>query len=193
MRPRHGGNAAVRLVRARIAAPTVSGWVKATRALRRLNAVDVAQLHAKIAALGWAIAMFLFTPNVLAATLGSAFIWAMTGFMLVGTLISSTGLIMAAREKETDPVLLRADLQRSLRGLGIELIGIILMIFGAGLYWVTQFVLTFGPDGDQRIALGWLAYLVAALLLTRLASVLHRRRKEALVSRTLARVNGATR
>lgn len=154
-------------------------------ALRRLNAVDVAQLHAKFAAAGWAVAMALFTPDLIQASLGSVLVWMMTGFTLIGALTSSAGLIVAARTPETDPSRLRVDLRRSLRGLGWELVGLIIMLVGVGLYWLTQTVLSTGPGGDQRIALGWFAYFTSAMLISRLASVLHRRRKEARLAVTI--------
>lgn len=167
--------------------------VSAARALRgcrgafaRLNAVDWAQLHAKAAGAAWAVMLFLLTPSVVAASLGTVLVWIMTAFVLVGALVSSAGLVVSARHREPDPVQLRTDLRRSLFGLGVELIGIVLMIIGVGLYCVTQIVLAASlPTGIDRVALTVFAYFCGAQLLARLVSVRHRRRKEARIATTL--------
>lgn len=146
----------------------------------RLNAVDWAQLHAKAAGAAWAIAFFLVTPSVLAASLGTVLVWIMSAFVLFGALVSSAGLVVAARNQEPDPTVLRGDLRRSLFGLGVELVGLILIIIGILLYFATQAILTFSlPTGIDRAALTVFAYWMAAQTLARLAAVRHRRRKEA--------------
>jgi hypothetical protein len=149
-------------------------------AFKRLNGVDVAHLHAKAAGAVWAVALFALTPSVVAASLGSVLVWIMTAFVLFGAVVSSTGLIIAARNPESDPVQLRSDLRRSLYGLGIELVGIVLMLVGIALYCVTQAVLAASlPNGIDRVALTAFAYFTGAQLGARLAGVVHRRRKEA--------------
>lgn len=156
--------------------------VKILRALaaafRRMNGVDWAQFHAKGAAATWAIFLVAYTPARVGASLGWVLVAALAGLVLIGALLSMAGLVMAARDDEKDPIALRRDLRRSLRGLGVELVGVILIIFGIALYFLTQAALTFGPDGDQRRALTVFAYFAGSMTVGRLASVLHRRRKE---------------
>lgn len=146
----------------------------------RLNTVDWSQLHAKTAGAGWAVALFLLTPSVVAASLGTVLVWIMTSFVLIGAVVSSVGLVLAARHPESDPTRLRGDLRRSLLGLGVELVGIVLMIVGVLLYCVTQGVLAAVlPTGIDRVALTVFSYFCGAQLLARLVAVRHRRRKEA--------------
>lgn len=146
----------------------------------RLNGVDWANLHAKAAGAAWAIMLFLLTPSVVAASLGTILVWIMTSFVLFGAVVSSAGLVLSARNAESDPTRLRSDLRRSLFGLGVELVGIVLMIVGVALYCVTQGVLAASlPNGVDRVALTVFAYFCGAQLLARLVSVRHRRRKEA--------------
>lgn len=167
------------------AAGGVSGARSVLAALRRLNAVDIAQLHAKLAAAAWSIALFFRTPDVLAASLGSVLVWCLTGMVLSGALVSATGLIVSARDRQPDPIRLRSDLRRSLRGLGIELTGLILMLAGVSLYFLSQAALSFGPTGDQRFALSFFAYFTGAMIIGRLAAVLHRRRKETVLAKAI--------
>lgn len=156
------------------------------RTFSRLNAVDWAQLHAKAAGVAWAIALFWLTPPVVADALGSMFVWVMTTFVVVGAAISSAGLIVAARNAESDPVLLRADLRRSLYGLGIEVVGIVLMVVGVLIYLLTQVTLAVSlPTGIDRVALSVLIYFTAAQLFSRFVSILHRRHKEEALAKTL--------
>lgn len=157
-------------------------------AFRRMNGVDWAHLHAKASAALWAVFIVVYTPDRVGASLGTVLVGALAALVFTGALMSAVGLVIAARDEEKDPATLRRDLRRSLRGLGVELVGIILMISGIALYWITQIALTFGADGDQRRALTVFAYFVAAMIVGRLASVLHRRRKE----RKLAGAIGGT-
>lgn len=164
------------------------GITAVVSAFKRMNGVDWAQLHAKAAAALWAIFIVAFTPDRVGASLGTVLVWALAALVFVGAILSGAGLVIAARDEEKDPVSLRRDLRRSLWGLGVEFVGIILMISGIALYWLTQVALTFGADGDQRRALTVFAYFAAAMTIGRLASVLHRRRKE----RKLAAAIGGT-
>ncbi len=152
----------------------------------RMNSVDWANIHAKAAGAAWAVAFFLATPSVLAASLGTVLVWIMSAFVLVGAVVSSAGLVIAARNQEPDPAVLRGDLRRSLFGLGVELIGLILIIVGVGLYFATQFALTTAlPNGIDRAALTVFAYWMAAQSIARLVAVRHRRRKEARLAATI--------
>lgn len=167
---------------ARAAPHLARAWMPFTR----LNGVDWANLHAKAAGAAWAVVFFMLTPSVLAASLGSVLVWIMSAFVLAGALISSTGLVIAARNQEPDPAVLRRDLRRSLFGLGVELVGIILIIVGVALYLATQGVLTAVlPNGSDRAALTVFAYWMGAQSLARLAAVRHRRRKEARLAGTI--------
>lgn len=184
-------------VRARAAPRLARAWAPVARRLgrartpfTRLNGVDWANLHVKFAGAVWAVLLFLLTPSVVAASLGSVLVWIMTGFMLIGAIVSSAGLIVAARDHEPDPVKLRVDLRRSLFGLGVELVGLALMISGVILYLVTQGVLSVVlPTGVDRVALTAFAYYSGAQTLARVVSVVHRRRKE---TRLAGSIGGTT-
>ncbi len=143
-----------------------------------MNAVDWAQLHAKIAGAAWPIVFFVITPQRVSDSLGSVLIWVMTASTFVGALVSIVGLVMAARHPDEESAELRRTLRRTLRGLAIELLGIAGMLLGIALYFLTQAVLSFGPDGDQRVALTVFVYFTGAMLVARLVSVRRRRRKE---------------
>lgn len=149
------------------------------RAYRRLNGVDFAQLHAKAAAGLWAVVLLSATPEVLGVSLGSVLVWILAGLVFVGSVVSSIGLVVAARHPENDAMTLKTDLRRSLRGLLIELIGLAGMLIGVALYFMAQAMLSLGGDGDQRFALACFAYFTGAMVVGRLAAVVHRRRKEA--------------
>ncbi|MDY0984570.1 hypothetical protein SOM10_11750 [Microbacterium sp. CFBP9023] len=182
---------------ARAAPRLMHAWLLVVRLLRtvraafaRLNGVDWANMHVKLAGAVWAILLFLLTPSVVAASLGSVLVWVMTGFMLVGAIISSAGLVVASRDHEHDPVRLRIDLRRSLFGLGVELVGLVLMLSGVLLYFVTQGVLSVVlPTGVDRVALTAFAYYSGAQTLARVVSVVHRRRKE---TRLAGSIGGTT-
>lgn len=161
-----------------VAAALLDTFARLRRGLRRMNAVDVAQLHAKVAGAAWPVAFVLLTPQRVSDSLGIVLIWVMTASTFIGALVSIVGLVMAARSSEEDPSELRSTLRRTLRGLAIELLGIAVMLLGIGLYFLTQAVLSFGPDGDQRVALAVFVYFTAAMLIARLVSVRRRRRKE---------------
>lgn len=159
-------------------------WLRST--FSRMNGVDWANLHAKAAAAAWAVVFFLLTPSVLAASLGSVLTWIMSAFVLVGAAVSSVGLVTAARNHEPDPSVLRGDLRRSLFGLGVELVGLVMVIVGIGLYFATQVGLALGlPNGVDRAALTVFAYWMAAQSIARFVSVRHRRRKEAALAATI--------
>lgn len=170
--------AATRLTGARSGVPGPRTRAGLRSTLRRLNGVDVSQLHAKAAAAVWAVLLCLITPERIWLSLGSVLVVIMTGLVFTGSIVSAAGLLRAARISESDPDLLRQDLRRSLHGLGIELVGLALMLIGISLYFLTQLVLSFGVGGDQRIALTAFAYFSGAMVLGRVAAVQHRRRKE---------------
>lgn len=146
----------------------------------RLNAVDWAQLHAKAWGAAWSIALFLVTPRVLGDALGPILTGALCGLMLIGSVVSSVGLVCAARNRD-EP--LRTALPRAVRGLLIEFFGVMLMAIALGLYAATQAALSFGPDGNQRFALSFLGAFTAAMVVGRVVSVVHRRRKEIAAAR----------
>lgn len=147
-------------------------------ALRRLNAVDVAHLHVKAAAGVWSCLLVAHTPRVLGDAMGSTLIVLLCGMLLIGAAVSSLGLVIAARNSTADLLQLQADLRRAVFGLLIEFLGLALIFIAVSLYFASQAALATGPEGDQRIALAGLAYLVGAQFLARITSVLHRRRKE---------------
>ncbi|WP_396645468.1 hypothetical protein [Microbacterium sp.] len=142
---------------------------------RRLNGVDIAQLHAKAWGTAWSIALFLVTPRVLGDALGPILVGSLCGLMFVGSIVSAVGLVTAARNRDES---LRTALPRTVQGLLVELFGVMLMMIALVLYALTQAALSFGPEGAQRLALCFLASFTAAMVLGRAVSVLHRRRKE---------------
>lgn len=144
----------------------------------RLNAVDWAQLHAKAWGAAWPIALFIVTPRVLGDALGGGLTFALCALQLIGALVSSIGLVLAARTSGEPLEQLRSSLPRSVRGLLVEFFGVMLMVFALVLYTGSQFALTFGPGGDQRVALVVLGAFTASLVLGRAVSVVHRRRKD---------------
>lgn len=150
-------------------------WRAGRRALERLNGVDWAQLHAKAWGAAWSVALFLVTPRVLGDALGPILTGSLCGLMFLGAVVSSFGLVHAARTRQED---LRTALPRTVQGLLIEFFGVMLMLVALVLYALTQAALSFGPEGSQRFALCFLAFFTAALVLGRAVSVLHRRRKE---------------
>ncbi|MEV8023652.1 hypothetical protein [Microbacterium sp. NPDC080220] len=154
------------------------GITAVVSAFKRMNGVDWAQLHAKAAAALWAIVFFIITPQRVSDSLGAVLIWVMTSSTLLGAVVSIVGLVMAARHPDESPSELRSTLRRTLRGLAIELLGIAGMLLGIALYFLTQAVLSFGPEGDQRVALTVFVYFTGAMLVARLVSVRRRRRKE---------------
>lgn len=144
-------------------------------ALDRLNAVDVAQLHAKAWGAAWPVALFLVTPRVLGDALGPILTGSLCGLMFIGSIVSAVGLVIAARNRDEQ---LRTALPRTVQGLLVEFFGVMLMLLALVLYALTQAALSFGPEGSQRFALCFLAFFTAAMVLGRAVSVLHRRRKE---------------
>lgn len=150
----------------------------------RLNAVDWSQLHAKTWGAAWAVVLFALTPRVLGDSLGPALTWTLCAVMLLGSVISSAGLVMAARHPVSTTAELRESLPRTVAGLLVEAVGVGLMLTALSLYTVTQFALVFGPAGDQRISLVVFCCFVSSMVVGRLVSVLHRRRKEIRTAKT---------
>jgi hypothetical protein len=166
--------------RVRVAARLTAVQARTARAtlaasFKRLNGVDWAQLHAKAWAAAWSIALFVVTPRVLGDALGPALIGALCALMLTGAAVSCVGLIMAARHRGEALV---TSLPRTVQGLFVEVTGVMLMLVALVLYTLSQFALVFGPLGDQRIALVFLAGFTASMVFGRAVSVMHRRRKE---------------
>lgn len=139
----------------------------------RLNAVDWAQLHAKAWGAAWPIALFIITPRTFGDAVGSTMLIVLCSLMLVGAVTSAVGLVVAARA----PGALVATLPAAVRGLLIETLGLMLMVIALALYAGSQFALTFGPDGDQRIALVFFAMFATSMVFGRIVSAIRRRRK----------------
>lgn len=144
----------------------------------RLNEVDWAQLVVKFVAIVWAVTILIVTPRVFGLALGDVLVAALSVTMIVGAVVSAIGLVAAARERNPEPHQLREELDRAITGLGIELAGLLLMTTAALLYALSQFVLMFGDQGDQRAALTVFACLNIAWTIARVMSVTHRRRRE---------------
>lgn len=149
------------------------------RPFTRLKALDWVWLHSKIAAAAWVILLMAFTPNALAASWGGLLTFLIATVTVSGVGISLTGMVMAATGPVSSIEQVTATVRRTQRGLRIELIGLWWMLLGGiGTYTMTQFVLVVSGD-DQRIALTGLGYWTASMLICRIVSVVHRRRKEA--------------
>ena len=157
----------------RARARTRTVLVRAWSPFAPLNAVDWAQLHAKAWGAAWPIALFIVTPRTFGDALGFTMIAVLCALMLLGSLTSVVGLVIAARR----PGELVATLPRAVRGLLVETLGLMLMVTALLLYTGSQFALTFGPDGDQRVALVFFGMFITAMVFGRIVSALHRRRK----------------
>lgn len=114
---------------------------------RRLTPVLWGWLIFKIVlGLGWTHAMFLFTPTSIAdeISIESQTLW-IVGTAL-GAIISLVGMLMSVSTNR----------RRSLQGLTVELIGIVLFAGGPFQYLAIQ--LSFFPDRfTERYALAWFA------------------------------------
>lgn len=163
----------IRQVWGRARERTASVLVRAWSPFAPLNAVDWAQLHAKAWGAAWPIALFLVTPRTFGDALGVSMLGVLCALMLGGALTSAFGLVIAARR----PGELVATLPRAVRGLLVEIVGLMLMIIALLLYTGSQFALTFGPEGDQRVALVFFGMFTTAMVFGRIVSALHRRRK----------------
>lgn len=158
---------------ARAAPRLMRTWAPVWSPFAPLNAVDWAQLHAKAWGAAWPIALFFVTPRTFGDALGVTMLVVLCSLMLGGALMSVVGLIIAARR----PGELVATLPRAVRGLLVETLGLMLMVLALLLYTGSQFALTFGPDGDQRVALVYLGMFTTSIVFGRIVSALHRRRK----------------
>lgn len=152
---------------------TVRVLVRAWSPFAPLNAVDWAQLHAKAWGAAWPIALFVVTPRTFGDAVGTSMLVVLCSMMLIGVLTSAVGLVLAARR----PGELVATLPRAVRGLLVEALGLMLMVTALLIYAGSQFALTFGPEGDQRVALVFFSMFVTAMTFGRIVSALHRRRK----------------
>lgn len=109
----------------------------------------------------WALTFYVFTPKKVAYALDILLSSLITAVVLVGVSLSVVGL-MFSTSKFVDT---------SRRGLNIELAGLWIAMGGPVSYFITQFYLSFGLDGDQRIALTTFAYCLCAFMLVRIVIV----------------------
>jgi hypothetical protein len=126
-----------------------------------------AWIHAKLAVLAWAILFLIFTPNRVTSTLASFLATAVSLVVVLGIAMSIVGLYRS----------FSPSLRKARTGVSLELSGLYLAIAGPLAYCLTQFWLSFGPGGDQRIALTAFAYSNVAFLLVRIVIVLSHRKK----------------
>lgn len=148
-----------------------------------MTLLHLAWIHAKVALGVWAVLLLNFTPTKVQSSLGDMLVAVVSAITFTGVLISIVGLVMSVPDKVT-----RQPTEWTRRGLTVEIFGIVWMLLG-GLVTYTgiQVALSFGPEGDQRIALSAFAYAASAMLLARLAMVWHRRTKETRYLRAVAR------
>jgi len=135
--------------------------------IRKLRPDHWAWLHAKAALVVWSVLFFLYIPNKLSNVLGVTIGGLISLITLIGVLISVVGLF-ASLSKYT---------VKASRGTSLELSGLWLAISGPIAYLVVQFYLTFGIEGDQRIALVAFSYTLCAFMLVRIVSVFSFRKK----------------
>jgi hypothetical protein len=133
----------------------------------RLRPDHWAWLHAKAAILTWAVLFFIFTPEKVLFALGWLLTTTVSIIVVSGIIVSVIGLYVSLSGKSRE----------ALRGINIELSGLWAAIGGMGAYFITQLFLTFGPEGDQRIALTAFAYAATAMLLTRVIVVREHRKR----------------
>jgi hypothetical protein len=138
------------------------------RGLSRLRVRDWAWVQVKIVVgIGWPVQLLIHPPAGPARALGGA-LSTVAIVTILGALVSLFGLI-AARQRGGIAVV----------GLTIETVGIGFVLAGLIAYWLTQVALLSGPDGEQRQALAWYAYGMAAAIAARLAIVLTERHEAA--------------
>lgn len=135
--------------------------------LHKLRPDHWAWLHAKAAMLIWAALFFAFTPLKVFVALDFWVSTAISLFVVFGILVSVIGLVKSTSNNN----------HVAHKGLNLELTGLWFAIAGPFAYCVTQFYLTFGIEGDQRIALVAFAYALCSFMLVRIVIVTtHRRR-----------------
>lgn len=145
----------------------LTGMVRAVgRWVGNLTVQDWAWLHFKAAVIVWAAVLWRFTPVRVEDALGGVIV-AVAAATIVGGLISITGLIVAAQSRRL-----------AVTGLSVELAGLWVMTAGPVPYLIVQVYLASTlPDGDQRYALCFLAYVLCAALAARIVIVIRRRRR----------------
>ncbi|MEG2887206.1 MAG: hypothetical protein RR853_08785 [Aurantimicrobium sp.] len=122
----------------------------------------VAWLHFKLSLAAWAMA-FMVVPPMATQNAINNIAWLI--ICLVGSLISSTGLILGFWS------------QRRRISVVIELAGLCLMLVGPFVYWTTQLSIIFEgtpEDFQGRFALGFYCYAMIAAVLARVATVFPR-------------------
>lgn len=129
--------------------------------LRRLTPVHWGWLVFKIVlGLGWTHAMFLSTPQSIASEISveALLIWVVG--TSIGAIISLVGMLMSVSTNR----------RKSLRGLTVELIGIVLFAGGPFQYLAIQ--LSFFPDRfTERYALAWFAFAMLTAIGVRFVDV----------------------
>lgn len=120
-----------------------------------------AWLHAKFAMILWAFAFFFYTPLKVETVVGFIIASLIALVVVIGISISVFGLLRSISDFT----------EKARQGINIELAGLWIAISGPISYFVIQLFLSFGPEGDQRIALTVLAYAIFAFMLVRIVMV----------------------
>lgn len=134
---------------------------------KKLRPDQWAWLNAKLGLVTWAILFFAFTPLKVEAAV-TAFLAALISLtVLFGVGLSVYGLIQS----------LSLNIRRALNGFTFELAGLWTAFGGLTSYFIIQFFLSFGIDGDQRIALTAFAYTMCSFVIVRIVGVTTHRKK----------------
>lgn len=129
---------------------------------QRRRARLLASLHFYLAlGLGWGHAMLFFTPRSLATNLDSSGItyWAIG--TIIGGAAAGSGLMLKAAQSR----------RWQLRGLSVEMVGIIALAGGPFQYLLIQVGFMVEGQFSDRYALGWFAYAMIAALAMRIVAV----------------------
>lgn len=140
---------------------------KAIVVAKRFRPDHWAWMHAKVALLVWAILFLAFTPTKVSAALDIILASSISFTTIIGVVISIVGLFQA----------MSLNIEKAKRGTNLELAGLWVALIGPVSYFATQFFLSFGPDGDQRIALTAFAYAVSSFVYVRIVLILEHRKR----------------
>ena len=134
---------------------------------KKLRPDQLAWLNAKLGLVAWAILFFAFTPLKVEVT-ATTFLAALISLaVLVGVGLSVYGLFQS----------LSLNIRKALNGFTFELSGLWLALGGLTSYFIIQLFLSFGLDGDQRIALTAFAYTMCSFVIVRIVGVTTHRKK----------------
>ena len=133
-----------------------------------LTARHLAWLHFKVAGILWAVLYGLYTPVATVNALAWPIRLSWLTVCIAGAVVGIVGLVMGAQPGE----------RARKRGPQVELIGLIALAIGPGIYFTTQLGLVVQEGSPTRIGAAFLGYFVVAGVLARAAAVIPRFRRE---------------